>query len=49
MPLIILDPDSIEKNEFNCIARIDVDQEFYLPIDLLYLRMSPRLYFAIEE
>ncbi|CAF0900458.1 unnamed protein product [Adineta steineri] len=49
MPLILLDADSIEKNQFNSIAKIDVNQEFYLPIQLLYLRVTPRLYFAVHQ
>jgi hypothetical protein len=49
MPLIILDADSIETNKLNRIARIDAYQEFYIPIQHLYLRASPRLYFAMEE
>ncbi|CAF3768117.1 unnamed protein product [Adineta steineri] len=48
-PLIILDADSVETRKFHRIAQIDVNQEFYLPIDPLYLRSSPRLYFTIEQ
>ena len=46
-PLIILDADAIETNKFNSISKIGVDQEFYLPIQLLYLRT--RLYFSIQQ
>ncbi|CAF1065734.1 unnamed protein product [Adineta steineri] len=49
MPLIILDADSIETNKFNRIIKIDVNKEYYLPIQLLYLRATPRLCFAIQE
>ncbi|CAF1525412.1 unnamed protein product, partial [Rotaria sordida] len=49
MPLIVLDPDSVETNKFNHIAKIDVNQEYYLPIELLYLRITPRLYFTIQQ
>jgi len=49
MPLIILDIQSIETNKFNCVAKIDVNQEFYLPIQLLYLRSIQRLYFTIQQ
>jgi hypothetical protein len=50
MPLIVLDADSIENNQLRKhIARINVDEEFYLPISLLYMRTTPRLYFAVEQ
>jgi hypothetical protein len=49
MPLIILDIQSIETNKFNSIAKIDVNQEFNLPIQLLYLRTTSRLYFTIQQ
>ncbi len=49
MPLIILDPHSIETNKFNPVIKIDVNQEFYLPIQLLYSKITPRIYFALQE
>ncbi|CAF4078185.1 unnamed protein product, partial [Rotaria sp. Silwood1] len=48
MPLFVLDPDLVETNKFKCIAKIDLNQEYYLPIELLYLRITPRLYFAVQ-
>jgi hypothetical protein len=49
MPLIVLDADSIETRKFNRIAKIDVNQEYYLPIEILYSRVTPRLYFTVEQ
>ncbi|CAF3837772.1 unnamed protein product, partial [Rotaria sp. Silwood1] len=49
MPLFVLDPDLVETNKFKCIAKIDLNQEYYLPIELLYLRITPRLYFAVQQ
>ncbi|UJR24151.1 hypothetical protein I4U23_027117 [Adineta vaga] len=49
MPLFVLDADSVEKNQFNSITKIDVNEEYYLPIQLLYLRTTPRLYFTIDQ
>ena len=49
MPLILLDTDSLEKNQFNPIAKIDVNQEYYLPIQILYLRVTSRLYFTVDQ
>jgi hypothetical protein len=49
MALFILDADSIETNKMNRIAKIDVNQEYYLPIEILYSRVTPRLYFAIDQ
>jgi hypothetical protein len=49
MPLILLDAHSVETNKFHSVAKIDVDQEFYLPIQLLYARTTSRLYFSIQQ
>ena len=49
MPLIILDGESIEKNQFNIIEKINVNEEYYLPIHLLYLRSTSRLYFSFLQ
>ncbi len=47
--LILLDADAIESHKFKRVATIDVDRELYLPIHLLYLRSTPRLYFSIQQ
>ena len=49
MPLIVLDAQSIETNQFRIIKQINVDEEFYLPIELLYLRSTPRIYFTVQQ
>jgi hypothetical protein len=49
MPLIILDADYIENKKFNPVAKIDPNEEFYLPIPLLYSRTTSRLYFSIQQ
>ncbi len=49
MPLIVLDTESVETKQFNRVVTIDVNQEFSLPIQLIYLRTTSRLYFAIQQ
>jgi hypothetical protein len=49
MQLIVLDTESVETKEFNRVVTIDVNKEFSLPIQLLYLRTTSRLYFAIQQ
>jgi hypothetical protein len=49
MPLIVLDADSIETKQFNPVTIIDVNQEYYLPIQLLYSRTTSRLYFSFQQ
>jgi len=49
MPLILLDGNSIETKQFNPVTIIDVNQEYYLPIQLIYSRTSSRLYFSFQQ
>jgi hypothetical protein len=48
-PLVILDVDSIEKKQYHQVARVEVNDDYYLPIHLLYMRSSPRLFVGIDE
>jgi len=45
MPLLILDGNQIE----NILMKIDPNEEFYLPIELIYLKSITRIYFSFEE
>jgi hypothetical protein len=47
--LIILDADAVEQQKFHSVATIKPNDEFYLPIELLYSRITPRLYFTIQQ
>jgi hypothetical protein len=49
MPLLILDVDSTEMRNSNKVARVEVNEEYYLPIDILYKHSSPRLFIGIDE
>lgn len=49
MPVMLLDVDSLEMGEYREVARIEPTEEFYLPLDLLYQRATPRLLFSIDE
>ncbi len=46
LPLLIIDVNS---NVHTRVARIDVNQDYYVPIDLLYKHSSALIYFAIDE
>ncbi|CAF4278394.1 unnamed protein product [Rotaria sp. Silwood2] len=49
MPVMILDIDSVEIGTYREVARIEANGELYLPIELLYVRMNPRLFISIDE
>jgi len=49
MPLILLDANSIETNQYNSIKKLNPNEEFSLPIDLLYQRITSRIYFSIQQ
>ena len=48
LPLIVLDPDAVETQKFRAVATIKPNDEYYLPIEVLYARITPRLYFTIQ-
>lgn len=49
MPLIVLDAEAVENRHLTPLARVNVNEEFYLPIAPLYTRMTPRLYFTVDQ
>jgi hypothetical protein len=49
MPLMLLDAHSIETNEFKCVAKIDANESYYLPIELLYSTSTSRLFFSVQQ
>ncbi|CAF1436337.1 unnamed protein product [Didymodactylos carnosus] len=48
MSVIILDIDSVEMGTFREVARIEANSELYLPLDLLYVRTTSRLFITID-
>ncbi|CAF3870792.1 unnamed protein product [Adineta steineri] len=49
MPIIILEIDSVELGTFREVSRIEPDGELYLPLSLLYARITPRLFITIDD
>jgi hypothetical protein len=49
LPLLILNTDQIDEKKYNSIARIDINKDFYIPIDLLYGYSSSQIFIAIDE
>ncbi len=49
MPIMILDIDSVEMGTFREVTRIKPGGELYLPLNLLYVRNTPRLFVSIDE
>lgn len=49
MPLVILSIDSIDTKNHQRIARIDVNGEYYVPLDLLYQHASSPIFIGVDE
>jgi len=49
MPLIILNINSIDTKEYEKIAKIDINDEYSIPIDLLYAHLSSLIFIGIDE
>ncbi|CAF4603370.1 unnamed protein product, partial [Rotaria sp. Silwood2] len=47
-PLIILNIDSIDAKQYHTIAKIDVDDEYYVPIASLYRNSGPTIFIGID-
>ncbi len=49
MPLAILSVHSIDVKTHRRIARIEVNDEYYMPIDLLYEHSSSPIFIGVDE
>ncbi|CAF3939022.1 unnamed protein product [Rotaria sp. Silwood2] len=49
LPLLILNVDSTDPRKHSRIARIEVNQDYHVPIDLLYAYASSPIFIAIDE
>jgi hypothetical protein len=49
MPLVILSIDSDDVKNHRRIARVEVNDEYCMPIDLLYQHSSSLIFIAIDE
>jgi hypothetical protein len=48
-PLLVVDVDSPESKASTQVARVDINQEYYLPIDVLYKHSQALVFIGIEE
>lgn len=49
LPLVLLDIDPKNPSARTRVAKIDVNQDFPVPIDLLYKHSKPELFFSLDE
>ncbi|UJR35157.1 hypothetical protein I4U23_027926 [Adineta vaga] len=49
MPLIILYIDSIDAKKYHRLGRIDVNDEYYVPIDVIYTHSNSPIFISVEE
>ncbi len=49
IPLVILSIDSIDVKTHRRIARIDVNDEYYMPVDLVYQHSNAPIFIGIDE
>ena len=49
MPLMILAVDSTNVSKHHRVARIEVNDDFHVPIDLLYKHSSSPIFIAVDE
>jgi hypothetical protein len=49
IPLAILNIDSIDPKKHTKQAKIDVNGEYYVPIDLLYTHASSPIFISVDE
>jgi hypothetical protein len=49
MSLIILNLDSIDSKKYHRLAKLDVNDEYYVPIDLLYSHSSSPIFISVDE
>jgi len=50
LPLVIIDvADSIDRKKHQQIAKIDINKDFYIPIDLLYARSNSSIFISTDE
>ena len=49
LPLILLNVDSVNTKHHTDVARIEVNQDYYVPIDLLYGSSKSSIFFSVDE
>jgi len=49
LPLVILNIDSVDKTKHIKTATIDINKDYYVPIDLLYASSSSPIFIAIDQ
>ena len=48
LPLVLLDVDPKNSKVHNLVSKIDVNQDFHLPIDILYKHSAAPLFFSVN-
>ncbi|CAF0945953.1 unnamed protein product [Adineta ricciae] len=49
LPLVLLNVDSVNTKHHTDVARIEVNQDYYVPIDLLYSSSKSSIFFSVDE
>jgi hypothetical protein len=49
LPLLIVNVDSVDTKKYEQIAKIDINKDFYFPIDLLYAHSNSSVFIAVDE
>ncbi|CAF1265249.1 unnamed protein product [Rotaria sordida] len=49
LPLLILNVDSTDSKNYSRIARVEVNEDYHIPMDLLYAYSSAPIFIAVDE
>jgi hypothetical protein len=48
MPLLIVYIDSIDPKKYNRLTKIDVNDEYYMPLDIIHAHASSPIFITVE-
>lgn len=48
VPLVLLDVDPTNSKVHNLVSKIDINQDFHMPIDILYKHSTAPLFFSVD-
>ncbi len=49
LPLLVLNADSVDPKTHKSIAKVDINKDFYIPMDLLYATTSSTIFLSVDE
>ncbi|CAF3276510.1 unnamed protein product, partial [Rotaria sp. Silwood2] len=49
LPLLVLNVDSTDIKKHSRVARLEINQDYYVPMDLLYAYTSSPIFIAVDE